>query len=393
MKVSSRMEPITSFIAMDIMEAGLELERAGADVIHLEVGEPDFPPPAPVIEALCKAARDGHTHYTHSLGNHVLREAIAGWYRRSYNVNVDPGCVVVTPGTSGAFLNAIAILLGRGEKLLLTDPGYPCYPNFAKLLCVEPWLLPIEAGDGFIPRSEAVLEAIEQGVAAVLTASPANPTGAVMTEDMLRWLARLPVPFISDEIYHGLVYSDERVHTALEYSDDVIVINGLSKRLAMTGLRIGWAIVPPQLVRPFQKLNQNLYICPDSLSQQAAIAALQDPSCDEAATRMAQIYDARRKTLIAGLKRVGFTLHYEPKGAFYVFADISAYSSDGYDFAYRMLKEARVAATPGMDFGHNGTNRFLRFSYTIDQTRIEEGIARIENWLHGRRRTSHNASA
>jgi (5-formylfuran-3-yl)methyl phosphate transaminase len=381
MKSSSRMEPITSFIVMDILEAALDLERRGADIVHLGVGEPDFPPPPAVIEALCRAARDGHTHYTHSLGNHAIREAIAGWYRRTYGVTVDPGCVVVTPGTSGAFLSAVAVLLDPGQKLLLTDPGYPCYPNFARLLCVEPFLLPVEAADGFVPRREAVLDAIKEGTAAVLTASPANPTGAVMTADMLRWLVGLPVPFISDEIYHGLVYSSERAHTALEYSDDVIVINGLSKRLAMTGLRIGWAIVPPSLVRPFQKLNQNLYICADSVSQQAGITALTDPSCDEAVNLMVKTYDARRRILIDGLKRAGFKLYREPEGAFYVFADISAYSQDGYEFAYRMLKEARVAATPGVDFGRNGTNRFLRFAYTIDQARIEEGIDRIRKWL------------
>ncbi len=381
MKPSSRMEPITSFIVMDILETALELERAGADIVHLEVGEPDFAPPRAVIEALGRAARDGHTHYTHSLGHHALREAITDWYARTYGVKIDPSRVVVTPGTSGAFLNAVAVLLDPGDKLLLTDPGYPCYPNFARLLCVEPYLLPIESADGFMPRKKAVLAAVNEGVKSILIASPANPTGALMPSDLLEWFASLPVPFISDEIYHGLVYSETPAHCALEYCDDVIVINGLSKRLAMTGLRIGWAIVPPALIRPFQKLNQNLYICADSVSQQGAIAALTDPSIDEAVRNMVCTYDRRRKALIAGLKRIGFDLHYEPRGAFYVFADISTFSQDGYEFAYKLLREARVAATPGIDFGRNGTNHFLRFAYTVDEARIEEGISRIAKWL------------
>jgi aspartate/methionine/tyrosine aminotransferase len=222
---------------------------------------------------------------------------------------------------------------------------------------------------------------LDQGVKAVLIASPANPTGALIPPDLLQWLASLPVPLISDEIYHGLIYADEPAHTALEFSGDVIVVNGLSKRLAMTGLRIGWAIVPPELVRPFQKLNQNLFICADSISQQAAIPALTDPSCEEEVRVMVKTYDRRRKALIDGLRRIGFKLDYEPRGAFYVFADIAEYSDDGYRFAYRLLKEAKVAATPGIDFGKNETNHFLRFAYTIDEARIEEGISRIAKWL------------
>jgi len=264
---------------------------------------------------------------------------------------------------------------------LLTDPGYPCYPNFARLLCVEPYLLPIQANDGFVPRREAVLAAIEQGVKTMMIASPANPTGALIPPNLLQWLTSLPVPLISDEIYHGLVYAEEPVRTALAFSDNVLVINGLSKRLAMTGLRIGWAIVPPELVRPFQKLNQNLFICADSVSQQAAIVALTDPSCEQEVRERVQTYDRRRRILIAGLKRIGFKLHYEPKGAFYVFADISAYSQDGYEFAFKLLREARVAATPGVDFGRNQTNHFLRFAYTVEEARIEEAISRISKWL------------
>ncbi len=381
MKVSARMEPITSFIVMDVLETALEMERSGVDVVHLEVGEPDFPPPRAVVEALCRAARDGHTHYTHSLGVFRLREAVADWYQCNYRVNVNPARVVITPGTSGAFLNAVAVLLDRGDKLLLTDPGYPCYPNFARLLCVEPYLLPIQANDGFVPRREAVLAAIEQGVKTMMIASPANPTGALIPPNLLQWLTSLPVPLISDEIYHGLVYAEEPVRTALAFSDNVLVINGLSKRLAMTGLRIGWAIVPPELVRPFQKLNQNLFICADSVSQQAAIVALTDPSCEQEVRERVQTYDRRRRILIAGLKRIGFKLHYEPKGAFYVFADISAYSQDGYEFAFKLLREARVAATPGVDFGRNQTNHFLRFAYTVEEARIEEAISRISKWL------------
>jgi len=375
------MDPITSFIVMDILEAAMEMQKCGIDIVHLEVGEPDLPPPAAVIEAVCRAARDGCTHYTHSLGVMPLREAIANWYRRIYNVSVAPDCVIVTPGTSGAFLNTVAVLLDPGEKLLLTDPGYPCYPNFARLLGVDPYPLPLEAKNGFLPCKDAVLSAIDNGVCAALIASPANPTGALLPPDLLKWLASLPIPLISDEIYHGLVYGGEVAHTALEYSDEAVVINGLSKRLAMTGMRIGWAIVPSELTRSFQKLNQNIFICADSLSQQAAICALSDPSCQEEATRMARIYERRRAVLMAGLRQIGFKMHYEPAGAFYIFADVSAYSNDGLEFARRMLEEARVAITPGVDFGRHNTSHFVRLSYTVDEQRIEEAISRIRRWL------------
>jgi (5-formylfuran-3-yl)methyl phosphate transaminase len=375
------MKPITSFIVMDILESALEMQKCGIDIVHLEVGEPDLPPPAAVVEAVCRAAKDGYTHYTHSLGIMPLREAIAEWYRRTYNVSVAADSVIVTPGTSGAFLNTVAVLLDPGEKLLLTDPGYPCYPNFARLLGVQPYPLPLEASDGFLPRQDAVLAAIDKGVGAILIASPANPTGALLPPPLLNWLTSLPVPLISDEIYHGLVYGGEAAHTALEYSDQAVVINGLSKRLAMTGMRIGWAIVPSELVRSFQILNQNIFICADSLSQQAAICALSDPSCQEEAARMAQIYERRRAVLMAGLKQIGFKLHYEPAGAFYIFADISLYSKDGFEFARRMLQEARVAITPGVDFGQHNTSQFVRLSYTVDESRIEEAISRIRCWL------------
>jgi aspartate/methionine/tyrosine aminotransferase len=375
------MDPITSFIVMDILEEARAMERGGADIVHLEVGEPDFAPPREVTDAICRAVSAGHTHYTHSLGVLELREAIAGWYARTYGVKVDPDCVIVTPGTSGAFLNVMAILLAPGEKIAFFDPGYPCYPNFARLLGLTPVAIPTEPEDGFDPKRDRVSEAVASGARAILVASPANPTGAIVSPDLLKWLAGLPIPLISDEIYHGLVYCDACVETAIKHSADAIVINGLSKRMAMTGLRIGWAIVPKDLVRPFQKLNQNLYICADALSQQAAITALSDPACEAEARTMKDTYARRRRTLIDGLRRVGFALHHEPMGAFYCFADCLRFTDDAFAFALRMLREAKVAATPGIDFGSYRTKTFLRFAYTIDEARIEEGVHRMGKWL------------
>ena len=385
MKPSKRMEPITSFIVMDILEEAMAMEKCGTDVVHMEVGEPDFSPPPVVVEELARAARSGNTHYTHSLGRLDLREAVASWYARRYGVKVDPGCVIVTPGTSGAFLNTMAVLLDRGEKIAFTDPGYPCYPNFARLLGIEPVSIKIEPDDAFVPRMKRVMKAIDDGAGALLVASPANPTGTIVPPEELEKLANLSVPLISDEIYHGLEYGDARTETALKYSDDVIVINGLSKRMAMTGLRIGWAIVPKPLVRPFQKLNQNLYICADSVSQCAAVVALSDPSCDEYAKKMRDTYAVRRKTLISGLKKLGFDLHHDPVGAFYVFADCRAFSDDSFKFAKRMLREAKVASTPGIDFGTHRTSGFVRFAYTVDVSRIEEGLKRLGVWLNGKK--------
>jgi aspartate/methionine/tyrosine aminotransferase len=381
-KPSRRMAPITSFIVMDIMEQAFKLEREGVDVVHLEVGEPDFPPPPAVVEALARAARDGHTHYTHSLGVHALREAVAGWYSRCYGVTVDPERVIITPGTSGAFLNILAVLLDAGDRILFTDPGYPCYPNFARVLKAEPVFVPLEAEDGFaLDRGRVERAVAEARVDVVMVASPANPTGAIIEPETLRWLTGLPVPLISDEIYHGLVYCDDCTATALQFADDAVVINGLSKRYAMTGLRIGWAIVPRGLVRDVQKLNQNIFICADSVSQQAAVTALTDPSCDEAVRAMVATYGRRRRVLLDGLRRLGLVIHHEPRGAFYVFADISRHSGDGFDFARRALAEAAVACTPGVDFGSHHTERFVRFAYTSDEARIEEGLHRLGRWL------------
>jgi aspartate/methionine/tyrosine aminotransferase len=383
-KPSRRMVPITSFIVMDIMEEAFKLEQAGVDVVHLEVGEPDFPPPAAVVEALARAARDGHTHYTHSLGVLALREAIAAWYGRHYGVTVDPGRVIVMPGTSGAFLNVLGVMLDPGDRILFTDPGYPCYPNFARVLGAEPAFVPVDAEDGFtLDRGRVERALAEQGARAkaLMVASPANPTGAIIEPETLRWLTGLPVPLISDEIYHGLVYCDDCTATALQFSDDVVVINGLSKRYAMTGLRIGWAIVPKALVRDIQKLNQNIFICADSVSQQAAVTALTDPSCDEAVRDMVATYGRRRRVLLDGLRRLGFVLHHEPRGAFYVFADISRFGHDGFEFARRAMVEANVACTPGVDFGHHRTKHFVRFAYTRDEARIEEGLHRLGRWL------------
>jgi aspartate/methionine/tyrosine aminotransferase len=384
MNRSRRMDDITSFIVMDVLEEAHGMERAGEDIVHLEVGEPDFAPPEAVVEASCRAAAGGCTHYTHSLGLVELREAISAWYLRTYGVTVDPGCVVVTPGTSGAFLSAMAVLMDPGEKIAFMDPGYPCYPNFARLLGLAPVTIPVDSEDGFVPRRERVLAAVKEGAGTLLVASPANPTGTVLPGETLEWLAGLPVSLISDEIYHGLIYGGGHGHTALEYNPDVVVINGLSKRMAMTGLRIGWAVVPPGLVREFQKLNQNLFICADSVSQHAAVAALSDPSCEEAALRMRDTYAERRGVLLRGLERLGFVLHHEPEGAFYVFADCTPFSRDSFEFTRRMLREAKVAATPGVDFGRHRTSNFVRFAYTIDVARIEEGLKRLSAWLGGR---------
>jgi len=366
---------------MDVLEEALAMQRQGVDVVHMEVGEPDFPPPQPVVEAMHKALRDGRTHYTHSLGLWELREAVARWYHETYAVTVDPGRVIITPGTSGAFLNTMAVLLDPGDRLAMTDPGYPCYPNFARLLCITPHLVPVEPEDGFVLRKERIARAVEEGAKVVMAASPANPTGAVLPPDLLAFLCHLPVPFVSDEIYHGLCYGCRQAACALQFSDDAIVINGLSKRMAMTGLRIGWAIVPGDLVRPFQKINQNVFICPDSVSQYGAVTALSDPACQEAARDMARVYGQRRLVLLNGLKKLGFVIHGEPEGAFYVFADVSPFGLDGYDFAMALLREAHVAATPGVDFGGHHTQRFVRFAYTTDQARIEEGLARMGRFL------------
>lgn len=383
---SETMNPILSqmspFMVMDVLERANALQRQGADVIHLEVGEPDFEMPRCALEAMQRAMADGLTHYTHSLGDLDLREAIAAFYASEHGVEVDPECIVVTSGSSPALLMAVMLLSGAGDELLMSNPGYACYRNFALACNAVPAEVTLRAETGFDYDMDELRRAVGTRTRALIINSPMNPTGTLLGPSTMQALAGLPVPVISDEIYHGLVYGG-KAHTMLEYTDNCFVVNGFSKRFAMTGLRLGWMVVPRRHVRSVRTLQQNLFICAPSLSQRAGLAALQGASAD--VERMRAVYDERRRFLIGRLRQLGFVIHTEPEGAFYIFADARRLTDDVYRFAFEVLEQAHVGITPGIDFGTNGSG-FVRFSYANSLSNISEATNRIEAFLRTRGR-------
>jgi len=378
---SKRTEEMTSFIVMDVLERACALECEGKDIVHLEVGEPDFDTPECVKEAACKALRDGFTHYTHSLGILELREAICEYYHDTYGVSVDPGQVVVTSGTSPAIFMTFAALLEAGDQVILSDPYYACYPNFIKFVGGEPVLVPIYEKDGFQFRPESIREKLSERTQAVFINSPSNPTGNLLSKERMQAIADMPTWIVSDEIYHGLVYEGQE-HSILEFTDRAFVLNGFSKLFAMTGLRLGYLIAPKEFVRPIQKVHQNFFISANAMCQRAGIVALKESAEDVA--RMKRIYNERRVFMIRRLKEMGLGITVEPTGAFYVFANARHLSEDSYALAFEILEKACVGVTPGIDFGQNGEG-YLRFSYANSMENIAEGLNRLEAYLATRK--------
>jgi len=377
---AKRATEITSFIVMDVLERAHAMEREGISVIHLEVGEPDFDTPECVKAAVIKALREGHTHYTHSLGILELREAIGRHYLEKYGVPVSPDRIVVTSGTSPAMLLIFAALLEQDDEVIISDPHYSCYPNFIRFVQGVPVTVPVYEEDGFQYRTRAIKARITEKTRAIVINSPSNPTGNLLSESRMRAIAEFPPYIISDEIYHGLVYEGKE-HSILEFTDNAFVLNGFSKLYAMTGLRLGYLIAPEQFIRPIQILQQNLLISANSVVQIAGIAALEQTAEDVA--RMKDTYNERRKYMVGRLKELGFGITVEPTGAFYVFANAKHISGDSYKLAFDILEKAHVGVTPGIDFGRNGEG-YLRFSYANSMENIAEGLSRIESYLDGR---------
>ncbi len=367
-----RRDRISPFIVMDVLSEARKYE----DVIHLEIGEPDLDPPPKVLEALERAVKERRYFYTPALGIPELRERIAQFYKEKYGVEVSPERVVVTTGTSGAFLVAYAILLEAGEKVAIADPSYPCYRNFAHLLEIFPELIPVSKETNYEIRPEMLRG---KKVKAVHISSPANPTGTLYSEETLRELSdfceREGVYLISDEIYHGLVY-EGRERTALEFTERAVVINGFSKSFCMPGFRIGWMVLPKELVRYAEVVIQNVFISAPTLSQFAALEAFDYEYLEKVRSTFAE----RRRVLYEGLKDL-FEIDALPRGAFYLWVKISRYSKDSFEFAKKLLKEARVAVTPGIDFGKNRTSEYIRFAYTREKEELREAVGRIEEFL------------
>lgn len=382
--VSSRAEQIKPFYVMDVLEKAHAMERAGIDVIHLEVGEPDFDVPAPILEAMNKAMHAGHTHYTHSLGIPELREAICKHYEHRYGVSVGPERVVVTNGTSPAMLMLFMALLEQGEEIIVSDPHYACYPTFIRLAGGEPVFVPVAEEDGFQYRASSIKNALTEKTKGVFINSPANPTGTLLSPERMQRIADLGLPVIADEIYHGLVYEGQE-HSILEYTDNAFVLNGFSKCYAMTGIRLGYCIAPENYMRALQKLSQNLFISANSVAQWGGVAALEH--CGEHLEHMRMVYDERRKAMLSHLKRIGFSVTVEPTGAFYVLGNAKTFCKnlglDSYGLAFDILEHAAVGVTPGTDFGPGGEG-FIRFSYANSLENIERAMERLERYVRER---------
>lgn len=371
--VSQRASEVTPFIAMDVLERASEME----DVVHLEVGEPDFSPPEAVTETAVESLRAGNTNYTAARGKPALRRAIADRYDREYGVDVDPGRVVVTPGSSPGLLLAMAAAVDPGEAVVLTDPHYACYPNFVRAVGGRTETVPLYPSAGFEPRVSDFEAVVGEETRALLLNSPANPTGAVMDGDTLGSLVGLAeasgATVVADEVYHGLSYGVEE-HTVLEHTDDAFVLDGFSKRYAMTGWRLGWMVVPSEHVDAVNRLAQNLLICAPNFVQDAGVTALETPPDRLEAIR--ETYRERRDLLVDAVEDWGLDLGYTPGGAYYLLADVSDLPGDALDVADLLLSEAGVAVTPGVDFGDRAAD-YLRFSYATDAAAIEEAIRRI----------------
>lgn len=379
---ATRIAGIASFHVMDILARAQALQAAGHDIIHLEIGEPDFATPAPIVEAGVAALRAGHTHYTGALGLTALRKAIAGFYDTRWQAAVDPARIVVTPGASGALLLALGLLAGPGDEVLMADPGYPCNRHFAQFCDARAVTVAVDSGSGFQLTLDLIERHATPATRAVLIASPSNPTGTAITPDELArihgWCAAKGVALIVDEIYLALTY-DGSEHSAACW-DDVFVINSFSKYFLMTGWRLGWLIAPAWAMPDLERLAQNLFLAAPTPAQHAALAAFSPATLDELEARKAELRD-RRDYLLPALRERDFVIPTQPQGAFYLYADCSAHTDDSFHFAQALLEQASVATTPGLDFGLHQPQRYLRIAYTQPLPRLVEAIARLDRFL------------
>lgn len=382
-KLAERLDAIEPFRVMAIMARARALEAEGRSIIHLEIGEPDFSTPAPIVEAGIEALRLGRTHYTPALGLPELRQAIARYYAERHDIVIPASRVAVTTGASGGLLLAMAALFNPGDEVLLTDPGYPCNRHFARLVEAAPKAIPVGPETGFQLTSELVARHWGPRTRGVLLANPSNPTGTVVRREALQDIhARVREKggwLLVDEIYHELIY-DRAEPTALALGEDVVVINSFSKYFLMTGWRLGWLVLPETVVPAVDKLAQNIFLAPPTPAQHAALAAFRPATRHLLEARKAELR-ARRDYLVPALEALGFHIPAEPAGAFYVYADCSRFSEDSEAFAERLLMEAGVAVTPGTDFGMAMARKHIRIAYTVTEEKLREAVQRLERLL------------
>ena len=381
--LASRMAHIEAFEVMEIQTLAREVEAQGRDVIHLEIGEPDFTTPRPIVEAALRALETRPMFYTSALGLMELREAISRFYRERYRVEVPASRIIVTAGSSAALLLAFGVLMDPGDEVLLTDPSYPCNRHFARTLGGVPVLAPVGPDSRYQMNAQVARRHWTARTRIAMVATPSNPTGTMVTIEEIAELADLVrdrrATLLVDEIYHGLTYGLD-ARTALEAGDDIFVINSFSKYFQMTGWRLGWLVAPAAYAREVEKLAQNLFISPSTVAQHAALACFDPRTIAIVEARRAEL-DARRKYLIPALRSLGFGIPVVPEGAFYIYADSSGLAPDSFTFARRILTEAGVAVTPGKDFGHHEPERHIRIAYTQPIARLEEAVARIRQLL------------
>ncbi len=375
--MSRRVSELTPFYVMEILELAKDLESRGEEVIHLEVGEPDFQTPAVIKEAVAEALERGETFYTPSMGIKELREAVAHHYLQEYGVEVNPDNILITSGTSPAMLIVFLALVERGDSVIVTEPAYPCYKNFIKIVEADAVTVPLRIERGFIPDVEEIKEKVDTGTRAIIINSPNNPTGAVYPPEVLKEIASLGITVISDEIYHGLTYGTG-ADTILNHTDNAFVINGFSKAFAMTGFRLGYLIFPEGWRRIIQNMHQNFFISANSFVQWGGVAALKKAGREREELRLR--FERRREVVLKELAKYGLAPPVEPGGAFYVMVDLRKWVSDSLDFAKRLLKEKKVAVTPGMDFG-SASEGMIRIAYTVEERSIVEGISRLMEFL------------
>lgn len=380
--LSRKAETITPFLVMEVLDRAKEMEREGKRVVHLEVGEPDFETPGVIKEAALRALQGGQTRYTHSMGLPELREALSEYYHDQYGVRVSPDLILISPGSSPAMQLAFSTLLEPGDEVILPDPGYACYANMVRFQEAVPVPVGVFEESGYQYDAGVISGRISRRTKGIIVNSPANPTGVLLEPSRMREIVRLGPVILSDEIYHGLVYGT-KAHSVLEFTDRAFVFGGFSKLYAMTGWRLGYVILPREASRAVKNIQQNFFISANAFVQWAGVAALREAGGEIAAIVAA--YDRRRRVMVEGLKKLGFQIRYEPRGAFYVFVDAAFIRRDSLALAMDILEKVRVGVAPGIDFGAHGEGH-LRFSYANSEENIEEGLERLKRYLEVARR-------
>jgi aspartate/methionine/tyrosine aminotransferase len=387
---ASRVAAIEPFHVMEVQTAARAMEARGRSVVHMEIGEPDFPTPAPVVAAAQRAIADGGVYYTSALGISELRRAIAGHYAERFGVAIAPERVIVTAGSSAALLLVMALIVDRDEAILMSDPGYPCNRNFVRVLEGEPVGVPVGPETRYQLSAELIERAWSNHTRGVLIASPSNPTGTQVSADELAniaaLVARLGGRLIVDEIYLSLSYDGEpksALSVAGALADDIFVVSSFSKYFNMTGWRLGWVIAPERHVRDLEKLAQNLYISPPTVSQRAALACFL-PETHVLVEERRRAFRDRRDFLVPALRELGFGIPVMPTGGFFVYANSARFAADSQVFCRDVLEAVGVAITPGVDFGRVGAESHVRFAYTIEMAKLEEGVDRLRRFVRGR---------